>query len=54
MASDHSESRLLSFRCGFCGFVYTEVEEAEQCELRCVSRALARLEVREARDFRVA
>ena len=28
------------FKCGFCGFVYEDVEAAEECELRCVTRAL--------------
>jgi hypothetical protein len=35
------------FKCGFCGFVYEEIEEAEECELHCVTHALALAEGRE-------
>ncbi len=37
-----SRSRL--FKCGFCGFVYEDGEAAEECELRCVTRALGSIE----------
>jgi len=35
------------FKCGFCGFVYQEIVRAEECELRCVTRALDSMEKRE-------
>jgi len=34
------EDGVFSFRCGFCGFVYQEIEKAEACELRCITGAL--------------
>jgi hypothetical protein len=37
-------SGIMPFKCGFCGFVYEEIERAEECELRCVTRALASAE----------
>jgi rubredoxin len=37
------------FKCGFCGFVYVEFEEAQECELNCVTRALSLVELKERR-----
>jgi hypothetical protein len=36
-----------SFKCEFCGFVYKEIKEAEECELHCVTHALALAERKE-------
>jgi hypothetical protein len=37
------------FKCGFCGFVYGEFKEAQECELICVTRALSLVELKERR-----
>jgi hypothetical protein len=39
----------VQFRCGFCGFVYGEREEAQECELNCVTRALSLVELKQRR-----
>ena len=42
MLGDQDKAWDVQFKCGFCGFVYKEVEEAEACELNypctCISR----------------
>jgi len=48
MLSDEQRAEV-QFKCGFCGFVYRELEEAEQCELDCVTRALSLVELKESR-----
>lgn len=47
MLSDQPQRQAVPFKCGFCGFVYEEIEEAEECELHCVTRALERMDERE-------
>ena len=37
----------LPYKCGFCGFLYKELHEAEECELRCVSRQIEIIDERE-------
>ena len=49
MLGDQHKALDMRFRCGFCGFVYQEFEEAEACELNCITHALASLETREQR-----
>jgi hypothetical protein len=49
MLSDQHRAGDAQFKCGFCGFVYRELEEAEKCELNCVTRALASVEHKERR-----
>jgi hypothetical protein len=48
MLSDLGRAEV-QFTCGFCGFVYRELEEAQQCELNCVTRALSLIELKERR-----
>ena len=48
MRSDQQRAGAL-FKCGFCGFVYWEQEEAKKCELNCVTHALSLVELKERR-----
>ena len=48
MLSEQQSSEV-QFKCGFCGFVYGELEEAQECELNCVTRALSLVELKERR-----
>jgi hypothetical protein len=34
------------YKCGVCGFVYQELEKAQECELRCITRAIKVLDRR--------
>ena len=34
------------YKCGVCGFVYQEFEEAQECELRCITHTLELLDRR--------
>jgi hypothetical protein len=49
MLGDQHKASDTQFKCGFCGFVYREFEEAEMCELNCVTHALASVEMKEHR-----
>ncbi len=49
MLGDQDKAWDVQFKCGFCGFVYKEVEEAEACELNCITHALASVELKERR-----
>lgn len=45
------QTQILPFKCSFCGFLYEAMEEAEECELQCVSRALDRMDEKTNRSF---
>jgi hypothetical protein len=49
MLSDQGRAGEMRFKCGFCGFVYRRVEEAEECELNCVTHALGLVKLKERR-----
>jgi len=40
MIANQTQGQTLPFKCAFCGFLFSSYEDAEECELRCVSRAL--------------
>jgi len=49
MLGDQHKALDMQFKCGCCGFVYKEFEEAEACELNCITHALASVELKERR-----